>query len=460
MKHFFILLGCASLVISCKKDESVEKSVAKEITLSQNADLQMQIGEKQEVTISGGDGKNYEVSSSNNSVAETSLKNNLVTIEAKSEGESVITINSAGKSKKIAVKVSVPKLMLSETSLEMTIGDTKNISVTGENVKDFQVSASPSSVVEIVKKDNKSFSVEAKKEGETTITVTSAGATKELKIKVLPKEILIKSISFDKNQQSLGVGKSSKLIPIIEPANATNQKFVWESNDPKVIRVNKDGEIFASPTYVGKSAIITAIAQDGSGVKGQIEVRATQLVQSVKITLGDKEVAVGAEFQLAVEVLPTTASSLVEWKSDDTSVVEVNNEGKVKALKEGKATITATSTDGSTASGSVEIKVITEVDRIVVAQSTDNSIKVKAGTTTPLTFNLFYGNSAKGKIDSNDPRKKFLKFYDDNRDGKKTAYINENMELIAIKSGTATITISYQDGRNETLETKLQVTVE
>lgn len=460
MKHFFILLVCASLVISCKKDESVEKSVAKEITLSQNTDLQMQIGEKQEVTISGGDGKNYEVSSSNNSVAKTSLKNNLVTIEAKSEGESVVTINSAGKSKKIAVKVSVPKLMLSETSLEMTIGDTKNISVTGENVKDFQVSASPSSVVEIVKKDNKSFSVEAKKEGETTITVTSAGATKELKIKVLPKEILIKSISFDKNQQSLGVGKSSKLIPIIEPANATNQKFVWESNDPKVIRVNKDnGEIFASPTYVGKSAIITAIAQDGSDVKGQIEVRATQLVQSVKITLGDKEVAVGAEFQLAVEVLPTTASSLVEWKSDDTSVAEVNNEGKVKALKEGKATITATSTDGSTASGSVEIKVITEVDKIVVTQSTDNNIKVKAGTKTPLTFNLFYNNNAKGKIDSKDPRKKFLKFYD-NGDGKKTAYINDKMELIAIKSGTATITISYQDERSENLETKLQVTVE
>lgn len=379
MKSFlFLATAFAFLLISCKKDEPTPVAEAKEITLSKSPDLEMQIDEKQEVTVDGGDGKNYEVSSSNKSVIEASLKDKIITLEAKSKGEAIIT-------------------------------------------------------------------------------VTSAGASKELKINVLPKEILIKSISFDKNQQTLIAGRDTQLTPIIEPVNASNQELLWESSDPNIIRIDKKGNIFVSPRFIGKTAIITATAQDGSGVKGQIEVRATQLVDSVNITLGDKELVVGVELQLDVIILPEKASSILRWESDNPAVVSVDNNGIIKTLKEGKATIKATATDGSEVSHSIEIRVITEADKLSVTQSNNNAIRVKENTRNQLTLTLFYENEEKGKIDVNNPLRKFVKYYPKE---KSIAYINDKMELIALKRGTTSITISYEDGRSEPLEVKLQVTVE
>lgn len=458
MKSFlFLATAFAFLLISCKKDEPTPVTEAKEITLSKSTDLEMQIAEKQEVTVDGGDGKNYEVSSSNKSVIEASLKDKIITLEAKSEGEATITVTSAGKSKEFTVKVIIPEFTLSETSLEMKTGDTKNISITGEKVKDFQISVSVPSIIEVRKSDTKTFSIEAKSEGEATITVTSAGASKELKIKVLPKEILIKNISFDKNQQTLVAGRSIKLTPTIEPSNASNQELLWESSDPNVIRIGKDGTAFGSPRFVGKTAIITATAKDGSGVKTQIEIKVTQLVHSVEITLGDKELMVGTELQLNAIVLPEKASSILQWKSDNTEVVSVDDNGVIKALKEGSANIKATATDGSEASHSIEIKVVTEADELSVTQSNNNAIRVRENTKTQLTFTLLYENEEKGKIDVNNPLRKFVKYYPKNRE---IAYINDKMELIAIKRGTTSVTISYEDGRTEPLEIKLEVTVE
>ena len=62
--------------------------------------------------------------------------------------------------------------------------------------------------------------------------------------------------------------------------------------------------------------------------------------ESLKI---DKELTlyVDSTYQLKAEVVPENATASVNWKSSDTTVVTVNAEGLVKAIKKGNAVITA-----------------------------------------------------------------------------------------------------------------------
>lgn len=454
-KIFYLAIAMAILSISCSKDN--EKTVpAKEIVISQTADLQLQTGEKSsKITVSGGDETNFEVKSSNVSVAVVSSENKTFTVEAKGEGSAVITISSGGKTKMLNVKVVAPTIELSVASLEMKIGEKQEVNVSGENLKDFQVSTD-SQFVSVTKNDNTKFTIEAKSEGEAIIVVQSAGVRKELTVRVLPKEIKIQSITFDKNQERLLAGRSHQLTPIISPENATNQKLTWKSSDPDVIRVDGNGNLFVSQRHAGKTATITATAQDGSQVEGQITIRATQLTNSLKIIFGQEAVfAVGTEHQLQVEVEPHNASDKFTWSSNDTSIISVDEQtGKITCLKEGTTSVIVTATDGSTQTASIQIKVITKADEI---RFEEQSVTMKKSGRKPLTFSLFYDNVFKGKIDKNDERKKFLTFGSADR----TAVEIKDMELVTYrKNGTYTITAVYNDGRQSPLEATIQVKVE
>ncbi len=59
-----------------------------------------------------------------------------------------------------------------------------------------------------------------------------------------------------------------KLVATILPENATNKNVIWESSDPTVVEVSKDG--YLTPNKLG-SAVITATAQ-ANGIKAQCRV--------------------------------------------------------------------------------------------------------------------------------------------------------------------------------------------
>lgn len=58
---------------------------------------------------------------------------------------------------------------------------------------------------------------------------------------------------------------------------------------------------------------------------------------------GSHEVTVGKTTKLKAEVKPSSASQKVTWKSSNTKIATVSAAGKVKGIKKGKVTITATS---------------------------------------------------------------------------------------------------------------------
>ena len=107
---------------------------------------------------------------------------------------------------------------------------------------------------------------------------------------------------------------------------------------------------------------------DGVCDCGETEKKEDVLVTEIKVS-GITEIKVSETKSLTLEVLPSNATNKeVEWSSSDNEVLTVEN-GTVKALKAGVATVTAKAKDGSGKEGTIEIKVvvsfITDFDVIV-----------------------------------------------------------------------------------------------
>lgn len=96
--------------------------------------------------------------------------------------------------------------------------------------------------------------------------------------------------------------------------------------------------------------------------------------------------------QLKAIVSPTNATNKnVTWSSNNTKIATVDNNGKVKALKIGNATIIATSTDGSNVSAQCKIKVVQRVTKIKLNKSIINLSK--KGKTAKLKATVYPSNA-------------------------------------------------------------------
>jgi pectate lyase/uncharacterized protein YjdB len=157
--------------------------------------------------------------------------------------------------------------------------------------------------------------------------------------------------------------QTKKLSVNVLPANASNKDVTWESNDPQKVEVlSQTGEIKALREG---TAVITASAQDDSEVQGSVTVTVTAagtppvLVTGVAVNGGNFSLEEGEARTLSASVLPLNATDkTLLWSSGAPAVAEVNPEtGKVTAIAQGMAVITATAQDGSGAQGSVTVTV-------------------------------------------------------------------------------------------------------
>lgn len=80
-------------------------------------------------------------------------------------------------------------------------------------------------------------------------------------------------------------------------------------------------------------------------------------VSKITIEPNSLEMKVNEENLLNISVEPKNATNKnIKWSSSDVSVVTVDVGGKVKAIKEGTATITATSSNGIVSTCNINVK--------------------------------------------------------------------------------------------------------
>ncbi|MEL7566866.1 MAG: Ig-like domain-containing protein [Dehalobacterium sp.] len=173
------------------------------------------------------------------------------------------------------------------------------------------------------------------------------------------EEVAVTGIDLDKPAAEITVGNKLQLNATIEPNNATNKGVKWETSDDSVAAVSSEGLVtgVAAGTAtitatadgddtVSKTCTITVSPQDNSeNNSGNDSGNDSESISVSKVVLSKSEltIAVGKEKTLTATVSPANASDRdVTWKSSDTGIAKVDQDGTVKGIKEGGVTITAT----------------------------------------------------------------------------------------------------------------------
>ena len=103
--------------------------------------------------------------------------------------------------------------------------------------------------------------VSARDVGISTIKVTVGSVTVSCKVTVYQP---VTSISLNQTSLTLEAAQTCKLVAYVNPSNAENRDVIWSSSDNSVALVDENGIVTAKTKG---SAVITATAADGSGVK-------------------------------------------------------------------------------------------------------------------------------------------------------------------------------------------------
>lgn len=303
--------------------------------------------------------KTVKWTSSNTSVVSVD-QNGLVT--SKNTGEAIITASVDDKSATCKVKVekttvSVRDITMSNSNLsvkedaetkliiELTPANSSNKVI---NVKLNNGNASiENEKVTVNNKGKAEIKVKGKKVGKSVLTVSSGAIVKKCNISITPKVIPVSKITASTKNLKLDKGKKQKITITIEPKNATNKQITVKKNNSNIeldktkVTAGSDGK--ASITITGKKAGESIVTVTSGGKSESIKVKINAVVESIKLNKTKLGIEVGSSQKISATVSPANAvNKEIKWKSSNTKVVEVDQNGKITAKSDGTATITAT----------------------------------------------------------------------------------------------------------------------
>lgn len=189
--------------------------------------------------------------------------------------------------------------------------------------------------VNAVISDDMLDSYDMKKLGTQTISVQYGG--KKVSFDIDVKEIFASSIKLSQSKIDVEKGKTYQLKATVYPTNTTNQKLTWNSEDSSIATVNSSGEITA------KSAGTTTVwvsTENGKVASCIVNVK----VLTVKLRISPNTIILkeGQSIQLKTVISPVDSTEKVTWRSTNSKIAEVDQIGKVTALKSGETMIYAT----------------------------------------------------------------------------------------------------------------------
>ena len=155
---------------------------------------------------------------------------------------------------------------------------------------------------------------------------------------IAPGTVNLKSISFDKESVSIGIGEVLSFAALIPGGtNLDYHSIQWASSDESIARVSSGG-------VIGKSAGTAVITATVGGKSASCVVTVSFIpVSSVSLDRSTLSLGRFSSKTLKATVSPSNATvQTVTWSSSDVSVATVSLYGVVSAIKIGTATITAT----------------------------------------------------------------------------------------------------------------------
>lgn len=372
--------------------------------------------------------------SSNPAVATVDSKGGVTAI---APGSATVTATAEGKSASCKVTVTrrpipVSSVTISRSELSLTAGDTftltANVLPANADNKTITWSSSNPAVATVAPNGF----VTAISAGTATISATAGGKSASCVVTVTRRPVPVASITISKSQLSLTEGDTYTLTAHVNPADADNQTVTWNITNPAVATIDSNGLVTA---ISAGSAIVTATAEGKVASCLVTVVRRSIDVESVSISKTEAEITAGDTLQLSARVNPENADNPnLKWKSSDTEIAIVDNEGLVTALSEGVVTITAFANNGKSASCQVTVK-----RRILYAETitlSASSLELIVNEESQLSATVFPEEAVDKEVswESSDPS---------------VVTVTTDGKLTAIAEGKAVITASAGKARAE-----------
>ena len=301
-----------------------------------------------------------------------------------------------------------------------------------------------SSNTKVATVDN-SGNVTAVGNGTCKITATTTDGYSSSGSSDVTVDIKAESINLDKTSLDFtNLGVNEKLKADVSPSFSTiNRPVKWSSSDTNVAKVDNDGNV----TPVGNGTCkITATTTDGTNKTASCDVKVDIKAESINFNISSYKITDLAQTpSFTAKILPeNTANKKVIWKSSDTSIATANpSTGVIKAVSNGTCKITATTTDGTNLSASMDIIVDIKANSVALDKTSmqitsKNSINKLVATVTPSQASQKVAwSSSNGKI----------------------ATVDSKGRVKAVSNGKCKIIATTTDGTNRTASCDVTVDI-
>lgn len=242
-----------------------------------------------------------------------------------------------------------------------------------------------------------------------------------------------------------GIANTSSTSIQYGTGNKENGGIVWNGTGGTVygdVELQEDLEIGEgeSLTLDDGASLDTGnytLTVNGGTLTGNVTGTVNYKVTGVSLSPKTLSLNPGKEGTLTATITPSNATDKsVEWKSDDTGVATVNENGKVTAVGLGTTTITVTTTDG-------DFK-----DTCIVTVTEPPTVSVTSVTLdkTSLTLDVGGSDTLTATVKPDNATNKAVTWSTSN---KNVATVNNGV-VTAVGAGTATITAAASDGSGKT----------
>ena len=302
----------------------------------------------------------------------------------------------------------------------------------------------------IAKIDKETGEISALKVGDATITAIEDdgfGISASTTLHVVP--LKVQTMQFTEPKVSVCRTKTVKLTLSLNSPEVDNKTIKWTSSDNSIVTVEENAEAsypleaIVTAHKVG-TAIITAEAQDGSGVKTTCEVEVVPPLLVSDIELITTSVVKTIPTLLETNVLPAEADNKkLTWTSLTPTVATITEDGMITGLKKGTAQVKATTMDGSNISKTFDVQITCLAISSISLPSVFSVVKTDK---KQLEYTVYPAASDSQK----------LKWSSNHTD---IASVDENTGVItAHKVGDAIITATATDGSEISASTTIHVT--
>ncbi len=237
-------------------------------------------------------------------------------------------------------------------------------------------------------------------------------------VSVVSNEVCVSGIVLENVILCISPEQSTEIEAKIEPVNATHQDISWYSSDNQIATVEEDGKI------TGKTPGTTSLR--GYSYSGNCYVDCTVVVAEPFVGLSDSAVAmeVGEELSETPYIIGSIEQKFT-WSSSEEQIATVNEEGLIKAIAPGQATISYTSEDGKYQSSML----------VIVTEKKNTKISLENAVISKISDVTYTGGAVTSEV------KVMCNGVDLKKDQDFSLVFNNNVDC-----GTATV---YVIGKNE-----------